>query len=464
MNSFHNFVFFLVVCASFGHLNRTSGYAVPNVPDSFDENTKTTSSYDETDPNVTDTWIDDDVPPTKPSGTTVQKVLNAFYEVSGVLAEVPRQILLLPIRFGFYPGIKRTQDEIPELVPFPCKKTSKYRKATTVHQLRPEDIKVIASLGDSLTSANGAMAYSEDEMRLNYRGVSAMGGGQGNWRKYLTLANIVKEFSPKLLGYAIGSTDTNSPLAGLNMAENGALDDALLQQAKDLVRKIKKDPFIDYQNDWKLINILIGGNDICNEYCYVESDKDSPDGHRKMLEATLSYLKAKLPKTFVNLIHVPDVLQLRKLKNIPFVCYAKHLVLCSCLFGGAEKTKAQSVEAMLRGYWREEEKIAEMSKFDSNDFTVVLQPFFLGAPSPDNVNTIFGQAPDLSLFAPDCFHFSQKSNALVANALWNNMLEPVGNKTRGWQPLMERFLCPTENAPYFFTRRNSETFLRTGHQ
>lgn len=130
-----------------------------------------------------------------------------------------------------------------------------------------------------------------------------------------------------------------------------------------------------------------------------------------------------------------------------------------------------------------------MSKFDSNDFTVVLQPFFLGAPSPDNVNTIFGQAPDLSLFAPDCFHFSQKSNALgesllkywtgfpfsfssswqfirfpVANALWNNMLEPVGNKTRGWQPLMERFLCPTENAPYFFTRRNSETFLRTGHQ
>lgn len=52
----------------------------------------------------------------------------------------------------------------------------KHPKATSVHQLRPEDIKVIASLGDSLTSANGAMAYSEEEMKLNYRGVSAMGG------------------------------------------------------------------------------------------------------------------------------------------------------------------------------------------------------------------------------------------------------------------------------------------------
>lgn len=53
-----------------------------------------------------------------------------------------------------------------------------------------------------------------------------------------------------------------------------------------------------------------------------------------------------------------------------------------------------------------------MKRYDSDDFTVVLQPFFLGVPSPDNVNTIFGEAPDLSLFAPDCFHFSQRSNAL----------------------------------------------------
>lgn len=51
-----------------------------------------------------------------------------------------------------------------------------YGTATSVHRLRPQDIKVVASLGDSITAANGAMAYSEEETRLNYRGVSAMGG------------------------------------------------------------------------------------------------------------------------------------------------------------------------------------------------------------------------------------------------------------------------------------------------
>jgi len=70
----------------------------------------------------------------------------------------------------------------------------------------------------------------------------------------LTLPNIVKEFSPKLQGYALGATDTNSPLAGYNLAENGALDDVLLQQARDLVNRIKHDPYINWKNDWKVSN------------------------------------------------------------------------------------------------------------------------------------------------------------------------------------------------------------------
>lgn len=73
----------------------------------------------------------------------------------------------------------------------------------------------------------------------------------------MTLPNIIKEFSPKLLGYAIGSTDTNSPLAGFNLAENGALDDALLQQTRDVVRRIKHDPFIDFEKDWKVSDISL---------------------------------------------------------------------------------------------------------------------------------------------------------------------------------------------------------------
>lgn len=36
----------------------------------------------------------------------VQRVLNAFHEVTGVLSEVPRQIWMLPLRFGLLPGLK----------------------------------------------------------------------------------------------------------------------------------------------------------------------------------------------------------------------------------------------------------------------------------------------------------------------------------------------------------------------
>lgn len=30
--------------------------------------------------------------------------------------------------------------------------------------------------------------------------------------------------------------------------------------------------------------------------------------------------------------------------------------------------------------------------------------------------------PDNSYFAPDCFHFSQKSHSQAARGLWNNMV------------------------------------------
>ncbi|KAG8305776.1 hypothetical protein J6590_062083 [Homalodisca vitripennis] len=53
----------------------------------------------------------------------------------------------------------------------------------------------------------------------------------------------------------------------------------------------------------------------------------------------------------------------------------------------------------------------------------------------------------------------------AANLLWNNMLEPVGHKTTiGLDHVMQRFYCPTEQAPYIFTYNNSIQFLQTGRQ
>ncbi|KPJ21191.1 hypothetical protein RR48_00147 [Papilio machaon] len=60
--------------------------------------------------------------------------------------------------------------------------------------------------------------------------------------------------------------------------------------------------------------------------------------------------------------------------------------------------------------------------------------------------------------------YSQVSH-YAANLLWNNLLEPVGNKSDNVPPvLLKSFRCPTPQAPFFFTANNSRTFLLTGRQ
>lgn len=45
---------------------------------------------------------------------------------------------------------------------------------------------------------------------------------------------------------------------------------------------------------------------------------------------------------------------------------------------------------------------------------------------------------------------------LAANALWNNIMEPVGRKSTDWSKEFDRFVCPTDNRPYISTWKNSE--------
>lgn len=63
---------------------------------------------------------------------------------------------------------------------------------TSVHRLRPGDIDVIAAMGDSLIAGVGLFASNVFHILVENRGASALGGGQGNWRQYLTLPNILK--------------------------------------------------------------------------------------------------------------------------------------------------------------------------------------------------------------------------------------------------------------------------------
>ncbi|XP_018342726.1 PREDICTED: phospholipase B1, membrane-associated-like, partial [Trachymyrmex septentrionalis] len=88
----------------------------------------------------------------------------------------------------------KMQKRIPNYVPFPCNVTDSRSPEVpeSVHKLRPGDIDVIAAMGDSLTAGAGIFADNVLQVAIENRGVTAAGGGQGTWREYLTLPNIIK--------------------------------------------------------------------------------------------------------------------------------------------------------------------------------------------------------------------------------------------------------------------------------
>ncbi len=45
------------------------------------------------------------------------------------------------------------------------------------------------------------------------------------------------------------------------------------EQAEELVYRMSNDATIDYENDWKVISIFIGGNDLC-QWCLDEEARD----------------------------------------------------------------------------------------------------------------------------------------------------------------------------------------------
>lgn len=61
-----------------------------------------------------------------------------------------------------------------------------------MHRLRPGDIDVVGGLGDSLVAGSGALEEFAVGTFIEARGVSWCVGGQGDWRRFLTVPNLLK--------------------------------------------------------------------------------------------------------------------------------------------------------------------------------------------------------------------------------------------------------------------------------
>ncbi|CAH0386793.1 unnamed protein product [Bemisia tabaci] len=375
-----------------------------------------------------------------------------------------------------YPGRQndgiRKQPLFSEELPFPCANATalgvgrSIERPTSVHKLRPGDIDVVGAMGDSLVAGNGALEEYALGTLIEYRGVSWCAGGEGTWRQFMTLPNILKEFNPDVRGYSVGKGEWLAPNSHMNVAFPVSADADALRQAQLLVKKMKTDPTVDFDNDWKLITLFFGANDLCSGQCY-DKEGTSALQHKKKLQIALDYLQANLPRTLVNLVPVLDVSVSMRVKR-SLVCRLLHRFFCTCFHQSGNIDEMAVITQLVRDYQRAEETLVKSGRYNKKeDFTVVIQPFIklFNAPLKSDRKTRLKEVIDISYVTYDCFHFSQKGHALAANLLWNNMLEPLGQKSETTMNyVMERFRCPTPDTPYIFTYNNTVNLYQYGKQ
>ncbi|XP_049762996.1 phospholipase B1, membrane-associated-like isoform X2 [Schistocerca cancellata] len=251
---------------------------------------------------------------------------------------------------------KALQPEVPSDRPFPCdpRLGRSPSPPDSVHRLRPGDIDVVAALGDSLTAGNGILAANIMQVLAENRGVSWSIGGEGDWRQFLTLPNILKEFNPRLVGFSLNDSSGHEKASQFNVAEIYAMSRDLPWQAQLLVRRMRAHPDVDVQRHWKLVTILIGANDFCNELCVGDTARHAVEDHRRDLVAALDCLREQLPRTLVNIVVVPNLELLRNFTGRTSECAALVTLLCPCIFQSRERHRLpEFVEVMRR--WQQVE-------------------------------------------------------------------------------------------------------------
>ncbi|KAK3516533.1 hypothetical protein QTP70_021738 [Hemibagrus guttatus] len=324
---------------------------------------------------------------------------------------------------------------------------------TSVHAVRPADIRVVGAVGDSLTAGNGVASTTLVAVLKQYRGLSWSIGGDNNLSVVTTLPNIMREFNPELTGFSVGTGKQNTKQAFLNQAVAGAKSTDILGQVKELVKRMKTDDRINFYSDWKVITMFIGGNDFCDS-CK-EPLYYSPENFLKRIQVALDYLHSEVPRAIVNLVEPLHIIPLRAMHQDATLGCPTWLVriLCSCVVSPEDGSEAlQNLEDLNRAYQSVLKDLVESGRYDiHSNFTVVLQPLLRDIAVP-----MLDGRPDSSFFSPDCFHLSQKAHTVMARSLWNNMMEDLGNKTYKQDfSLGLQAKCPSQISPFLQTFENS---------
>jgi small subunit ribosomal protein S29e len=321
--------------------------------------------------------------------------------------------------------------------PWNCPQLPSPPPATNVRQLRPGNIKAIMAMGDSITAGFAMIGFIPPEDLVEWRNyVFSIGGADGAF----TLANILKKYNPNVQGAAYDWTWPLTPGAFLDAGVSHASVQNTPSQVLYLVEQLNTTyaSQINYLEDWKLLTLFIGANNLCGACEY--RTESFPAYFESHLRTTLQMIEQKLPRTFVNLVTIFNISGVFYAGQNNFYCrlvwdLIKHE--CYCVETG-NKTHLDIMDLRAVQFNAISEKLAaEWAAKNNPNFTVVVQPGLSGIPIAK-----YGEAYLSDL---DCFHPSLCGNQAFTYQIWNNMMTPVGKKSTAPDVNNLKIKCPGPN-------------------
>ncbi|XP_056151408.1 phospholipase B1, membrane-associated [Lampris incognitus] len=385
----------------------------------------------------------------------IDSVVKRVDDVAAATDSVPTRYTLTEDEYFNQEIFGREGEGIQQALhpPFQCPDMSPSPTVpTSVDYVKAADIRVIAALGDSLTTGIGANDSTIASISFEFRHLSWSIGGYGTYQDVITLANIFKLFNPELLGPAPQRTVHGHPATvnetGFNFAVTGHNTLNVSDQIRHMIDTLKSYPGLNFQEDWKLVTMLIGMNDIC-DYCKNET-RFSPDNFIRYMTEALDMMMSEVPRIIVNVVQILPMKPLREVTRPTLGCLLQRK-FCSCLVRPKENsTELKELIEINLEFQRRLEDLLHSDRFLKKDFAVVLQPYLKNAGPP----RLADGSIDLSFFAADCFHFTVKGHEELAKGLWNNMFQPIGGKEMiktFSEPV--KLICPSKDHPYIYTRK-----------
>jgi len=221
----------------------------------------------------------------------------------------------------------------------------------------------------------------------------------------------------------------------LNGAQSMALSYALPEQITYLASQAKNMTEIDFENDWKVLTIFMGANNVC-EITDPTYNSTTPDGYISDIRAALTQIHSTIPRVYVNLVGLFNISQVYVWDQKETYCkYVQDLFQECPALETDDATREKMDLTGLQYNALLEQVAAEWEAQQLPDFRVVYQP----AISNLAIETL----DDLS--GVDCFHPSYIADANFAEAIWNNMWSPPGQKSSTISPNTP-FVCPTADS------------------